>query len=32
MAGAGFRKEKLGGKVVYVGVAFRQALRLASGG
>jgi len=32
MVAAGFRKEKLGGKVVYKGVAFRQALRLAAAG
>jgi len=32
MAAAGYRKEKLGGKVVYKGLAFKQALRLATGG
>jgi hypothetical protein len=32
MAAAGYRKEKLGGKVVYKGLAFRQALRLAVSG
>lgn len=32
MAAAGYRKEKLGGKVVYKGLAFKQALRLAAGG
>lgn len=32
MAEAGFNKAKRGGRVVYLGVAFRQALRLAAGG
>jgi hypothetical protein len=32
MAEAGFSKAKRGGRVVYLGVAFRQALRLAVAG
>jgi hypothetical protein len=32
MVAAGYSKEKLGGKVVYKGLAFKQALRLAAGG
>jgi hypothetical protein len=32
MAEAGFKKAKRGGRVVYSGVTFRQALRLAAGG
>jgi hypothetical protein len=32
MAAAGFNKAKRGSRVVYLGVAFRQALRLAASG